>query len=128
MARVGRPPKNSGEKAERHRKQAREWYQRMSPEERRAYVQRRSKAAQRKADAKRDDNASPARKAYRKRAQAATAKAHKTAPPKPKTCQWPGCKSTNIELHHQGKDMWLCPRHHGERRTQMVGHSGRDRS
>jgi len=114
MARVGRPAKNSGDKAERHRKQAREWYQRMSTEERKAYVQRRSKKKQAEGDARRYKRHKGERDSYHKE----QAKAKKGAPPKPKTCQWPGCNVTSgLEWHHQGnRDRYLCATHHAKAR------------
>ncbi len=115
MAKVGRPAKNSGDKAERHRTQAREWYQRMSTSERKAYVQRRSKKKQAEGDARRYERNKGERDAYHRE----QAKAKKKAPPKPKTCQWPGCKSTDIEFHHQGVDKWLCPTHHAKARERQ---------
>jgi len=114
MAKPGRPVTKKGPKASKHRKQASEWYQKQSPQEKDAIVQRRSKSAQRKADAKRLAKDPEGRSKYH----AEQAQAKKDAPPKPKTCQWPGCsKSTGLELHHQSKPYkWYCEDHHAQAR------------
>ena len=124
MPRVGRPRTKTGKAATAHRTASQKEYANLPASGKKARVADRSKEAQRKADNKRASTASPARKAYRAKEATSLAKAKKTAPPKPATCQWPGCNRTDIQLHHQGKDMWLCPTHHGARRTQMMKGKG----
>jgi len=90
---------------------ARKKYQSTPLSERKALVQNRDKAAQRKADAKRLKTQRSERNAYHRE----QAKAKAKAGPKPATCQAPGCKN-KPEFHHQGTDKWLCPTHHARAR------------
>lgn len=108
---VGRPAKKKSAAAKKHAAAEKARYNKLPVSKRKAIVQNRDKAAQRKADEKRDG---PARDAYRKELSAAK----KSAPPKPKTCQWPGCKrTTSLQWHHQGSnDRYLCPTHHAQAR------------
>jgi Asp-tRNA(Asn)/Glu-tRNA(Gln) amidotransferase A subunit family amidase len=111
---VGRPVTKSGSAAAKKRAQSRKEYQSLTVAERKARVQNRDKEAQRRADAKRYAKSKGDRDAYHRD----QAKAKTKAPPKPKACQWPGCKRTDIEFHHQGGDRWLCPTHHAAARRK----------
>lgn len=112
MAKVGRPARKKGTAAAAKRLQSRKAYNALPVSERKAIVSRRSKEAQRKADAKRYATQKSSRDAYHRE----QGRARSKAPAKPKTCQWPGCKRTDIEFHHQGIDKWLCPTHHAQAR------------
>ena len=114
MAKTGRPVTKTGAAAAKHRLRSRKEYQNLSPEKKRQRVANRDKEAQRKADEKRYAKAKPERDSYHR----AQAKAKKKAPPRPKSCSWPGCKRTNIQFHHQGVDRWLCPTHHAMARNR----------
>ena len=105
---VGRPATKTGAAAAKKRAAARKAYQALPLAKRKAIVQTRDKEAQRKGDAKRLAKSGPARNEYHRKQAQAKAK----APAKPSSCQYPGCKRTDIQFHHQGIDKWLCPTHH----------------
>jgi len=107
---VGRPVSKTGAAAAKERAAKRKRYQSLPLSERKAIVQNRDKAAQRKADAKRYASQKTERDAYHK--EQARAKSGKK---KPATCQAPGCKN-KPQFHHQGTDKWLCPTHHAQAR------------
>lgn len=111
---VGRPVTKTGAAAAKKRAKARKAYQSLPVAERKAKVQNRDKEAQKRADAKRYAKSKDERDAYHRD----QARAKTKAPAKPKSCQWPGCTSTNIEFHHQGGDRWLCPTHHAAARRK----------
>lgn len=107
MAKVGRPVTKTGSKAIAKRTAERERYRSLPLSERKSIVSRRDKGAQRRADAKRLEGQRESRNAYHRQVSAAHA-----GQTKPKTCQWPGCKRTDIQLNHQGAKKWFCPTHH----------------
>lgn len=110
----GRPAVKKGKAAQAKRLASRKAYNSLSVAERKALVQGRDKEAVRRADRKRLATQKGERNAYHRE----QGKALKKAPPRPKTCQWPGCKRTDIQFHHQGIDKWLCPTHHAEARRR----------
>jgi hypothetical protein len=94
VARVGRPVTKKGKAASRHRAQSREEYRSLPASGKKARVQNRDKAAQRRADEKRSDQ--PARKAYKR----ADAKAVRGIP---KGTHCANCGSTqNVQRHVVG--------------------------
>ena len=109
---VGRPATKKGPAAERKRAASRKEYSSLPVAERKARVQRRDKDAQRAADARRYAKDKGERDAYHRE----QARAKSKAPKKPAMCQWPGCRRTDIQFHHQGGDRWLCPTHHAQAR------------
>lgn len=114
MAKTGRPVTKRGSAAAKHRKASREEYQRLSAADKAKRVANRDKEAQRRADAKRLSSQKGKRNSYHRE----QAGAKRKAPPKPKTCTWPGCNRTDIQFHHQGVDRWLCPTHHAMARNR----------
>ena len=109
---TGRPIKRKGKKAAKKREQARSWYQSLSDTERDAYVARRSKSSQLKAERKRQRKDKVKRNAYhreltsRQHAAEASGKmkqAHKCA----------RCGSgKDVQFHHTGnqptRGRYLC--------------------
>lgn len=116
---VGRPVTKTGAAAAKKRAAAKKAYRAKPLSERKAIVQNRDKDAQRKADAKRLSKSKGERTAYHREQARARAK----APPKPKTCQWPGCsRSDKLQWHHQGtNDKFYCPTHHAMARAKAKG-------
>jgi FKBP-type peptidyl-prolyl cis-trans isomerase len=112
---TGRPITKKGAKAAKKRKQAREWYQSLSDSEKKAYVRRRSRAAQRKADAKRLRKDRADRNEYHRTKTSPQHQAEKSGKMKqPKKCAV--CGSTeNVQFHHTGKEplrgRYLCAKH-----------------
>jgi len=101
VLRTGRPVTKKGAKAAKHRKAARQWYQDLPQAEKDAYVARRSKEAQRKADAKRYAKNPAKRKAYHKeRTGPIAARIEKGELKPPTRCS--RCGSTkDVEYHHR---------------------------
>ena len=112
----GRPATKKGKAAQAKRLASRKAYNSLPVSERKALVQNRDKAAQRKGDRKRLATQKTERNAYHRE----QGKAMKSASPRPKTCQWPGCKN-KPQFHHQGRDQWLCPTHHAQARRKANG-------
>jgi len=92
---TGRPITKKGAAAARKRKQAQLWYEKLSDAEKKAYVARRSKSAQRKANAKRDDKDRAKRNKYHREL---TSKAHSAV--KSGKLKKP---AGDLEFHHTGK-------------------------
>ena len=116
ILRTGRPRTKKGAGAEEKRTSARKWYQKLSDAEKQAYVQRRSKGAQRKADRKRLAHDKGKRNTYHRTLTSKQHAAEKAGKLKqPAHCQYPGCTRTPVQFHHTGKDplvgKWLCPVH-----------------
>jgi hypothetical protein len=113
---TGRPITKSGKGAAKKRTSARKWYQNLSDAEKQAYVQRRSKGAQRKADRKRLKSDKSKRNAYHRTLTSPQHAAEKAGKLKqPANCQYPGCNRTPVQFHHTGSDplegKWYCARH-----------------
>lgn len=113
---TGRPITKKGAAAAKKRKQARSWYQRLSDKEKQAYVARRSKEAQRKADRKRLAKDRDGRNSYHRELTSKQHSLEKSGKMKqPKTCKYPGCKRKDVQFHHTGSDpdrgKWYCALH-----------------
>jgi len=112
---TGRPVTKHGHAAEKHRKSARKWYQELSDEEKAAYVQRRDKGAQRKADAKRLSKQRGKRNEYHRTKTSPQHAAEKSGKMK-QAHKCAVCGTTkDVQFHHTGKEplrgRYLCAKH-----------------
>jgi hypothetical protein len=123
---TGRPIKRKGKAAAAHRKSAQKWYANLSEAEKQAYIHRRSKSAQRKANAKRDRVDKADRTSYHKKLTSPQHAAEESGKLKqPKTCSYPGCNRTDVQFHHTGssptRGRYLCAKHNNRAKPTKAG-------
>ena len=114
---TGRPITRKGKKAAKKRDQAQKWYANLSDEEKKAYVARRSKAAQRKANRKRDTKDRAKQNKYHREK---TSPAHSAM--KSGKLKKPASK---LQFHHTGKSgtkgVFLTARENNRRKPKKPG-------
>jgi len=123
---TGRPITKKGPAAARHRVSAQQWYARLSPAEKIAYVKRRSRSAQNDAEKRRFSKSRAKRNAYHKNL---TSKEHSAEAQgklkRPKVCSYPGCHRTDVQFHHTGtnptRGRWLCAMHNNAQHAKKPG-------
>jgi hypothetical protein len=118
---TGRPITRKGKKAARKRDQAQKWYANLSDEEKQAYVARRDKKAQRRANAKRDRKDRAKRNKYHRELTSAAHSAMKSGKLKK--------PAGDLQFHHTGakgkrkgtKGVWLSARENNRRKPKKPG-------